>query len=222
MKLGPAILTAALCLALTLPAAADEGAAAQSVRDAQAPFEALKMAAGLARWGREHRDPFALVEAARVRLSTPLQFVGRSPDGVGGARPEPTGEDEIAKAWLDEAEAMAGGDPRVAGLVKELRATGYKGRIGGPKVSFSRLPAGAAHRYSEAFAGNRPAVVYVEGDGDTDLILTVTSPDGAVACADRAPGDVKLCAWRPAGGGAYRVEVSNRGRVDNRYAFSTN
>ena len=157
-----------------------------------------------------------------VRLATPLQFVGRSPQGAGGAKQEPTGQDEIAKAWIEEAEAMAGPDPRAAGLIRDLRATGYKGRIGGPRVSFSRLPAGGAHRYSEAFAASRPAVVYVEGDGDTDLVLTVISPDGAVACADRAPGDVKLCAWRPSGAGAYRVEVANRGSVDNRYAFSTN
>jgi hypothetical protein len=212
---------ALLALPVLAPARADDAAAPDSMREAAAPYETLRLAAGLARWGREHRDPWALAQAARIRLSAGVQEVERMREGSAAADRLLDG-DSLATAWLAEAEALGGADPRLSALIEDIRTTAYKGRIGGPRVSFSSLPAGQTHRYGEPFDSGFPAVVYVEGDGDTDLALTVRGPDGATACTDRAPGDMKLCAWRPAKSGRYEVEVSNRGKVDNRYAFSTN
>ncbi len=179
-------------------------------------FQILRLSAELARAGRDRRDPWALATAARLRRETPLQFVARegadSPDNAWDA----------SDAWLDEAMALGGSDPRLASFVEDVRAITFKGRQGGPKVSTARLGAGLSHRFGESFEAGRPAVVFLEGDGDTDLSLSVKGPNGQTACSDSSPGDVKLCAWTPERRGGYAVEVLNRGRVANRYALATN
>lgn len=177
-------------------------------------FKALRLSAELARWGRENRDPWALAAAARLRRDTPLQFVRRE---QGDAEPA-----DITARWLEEASAMAGEDPRLASFLEDVRAMAFKGRQGGPRVSTGRVPAGLSHRFAERFEPGRPAVVYLEGDGDTDLTLQVRAPGGGIACQDASPGDVKMCSWTAREGGGYAVEVLNRGRVENRYALATN
>jgi hypothetical protein len=147
-----------------------------------------------------------------------VQDIVRAPDGAAAAAPA----EDLSEAWLDQAESMGGDDPRLAALVKDVREIRFKGRSGGPQVSKARVGPGATHRYGERFEIGRPAVVYVEGDGDTDLMLRVLGPTGDTACAENGPGDVKLCAWTALRSGSYAVEVLNRGRVVNAYAFATN
>jgi hypothetical protein len=184
----------------------------------KAPFEALKLSQELARAGHAHRDPWSLVVAARIRKLTPLQDSARAPDR---GKPDASARDQV-EAWLAEAEELGGDDPRISGLVREVRGMSFKGRTGGPQVSKARLAPGAIHQYGEIFQIGRPAVVYIEGDGDTDLTLVVRDPFGGPACVQGGPGDVKMCAWNASRGGRYAVEVRNPGRVDNAYALATN
>jgi hypothetical protein len=186
--------------------------------EVKAPFEALRLSQELARAGHAHRDPWSLVVAARIRKLTPLQDSARAPEN---GKVDPQARDQV-ETWLAEAEALGGDDPRVAGLVREVRAMSFKGRSGGPQVSKARLGPGGIHQYGEIFQIGRPAVVYVEGDGDTDLTLLVRDPSGGAACVQGGPGDVKMCAWTASRGGRYAVEVRNPGRVDNAYALATN
>lgn len=212
----PAVIAAAV-LAVSGSFAAVAGD--DPLTDARAPFDALRLSAELAREGKAKSDPWALVVAARLRKQVPTRDIARSPEGAAGqAAATP---DDVAK-WLDQAEQLGGDDPRLAALVKEVRETSFKGRAGGPQVSKAKVGPGGTHRYGESFEIGRPAVVYVEGDGDTDLLLRVTGPSGDMACAENGPGDVKLCAWTALRSGRYAVEVLNRGRVDNAYAFATN
>jgi hypothetical protein len=215
MKKRISQILAAVSLAMVGTIAADAGP--DPLHDARAPFDTLRLSTELARTGKAKSDPWALVVAARLRKQTPTRDAARSPEG-GEALTAPDAADQ----WLDEAESMGGDDPRLAALVKEVRATSFKGRAGGPQVSKARVGPGATHRYGERFEIGRPAVVYVEGDGDTELGLRVTGPTGDTACVDAGPGDVKLCAWTALRTGRYAVEVLNRGRVDNAYAFATN
>jgi len=203
----------AAAAALALVAAA-EPASSPAPADGMAAFQSLKLSAELARWGRAHRDPWALATAARLRRETPVQFVRRDGDDPDVA--------DVSEAWLEEALALGQADPRLASFVEDVRAIAFKGRQGGPRVSTGRLGAGLSHRFAEKFQPGRPSVVYIEGDGDTDLTLQVSAPSGAVACADSSPGDVKMCSWTAREGGGYAVEVLNRGRVENRYALATN
>jgi hypothetical protein len=215
MKTG-AVLLAGLCAAAL--GAVAVVAAPDPLTETRAPFDALRLSAELARQGHLQHDAWALLVAARMRRLTPVRPVARTPEG---GRGESAPRDE-AEAWLAEAMDLSGDDPRIASLAREVRGLGFKGRNGGPQLSRARLGPGAAHRYGELFQIGRPAVVYVEGDGDTDLTLVVRDPAGAPACIQGGPGDVKLCAWTAARGGAYAVEVRNPGRVENAYALATN
>lgn len=206
---------------MLLVAAATPGHAQQAVGDdrafeaAAAPFEERMLAARLARWGLAQEDPHALITAARMRLSAPFTPVER---GTTTGAPV----SNSASGWLDAAERLSGGDPRLTALIADLRATGSKGRLGGPRVSMARVGGGLVNRYREPFRPTTPAVVYVEGDGDTDLTLTVRAPGGAVVCREDGRGDLKMCVWTPTGAGQHLIEVSNAGAVDNAYSLATN
>lgn len=187
----------------------------QDLEAVVAPFEDRMLAARLARWGLAQEDPHALITAARMRRSAPVTPVER------GTPPDTTVPDPVT-GWLDAAERLSGGDPRLAGLIADVRATGTKGRLGGPRVSLARVGGGSVDRYREPFRPTAPAVVYVEGDGDTDLTLTVRAPGGTVVCREEGRGDLKMCVWTPTGVGQHLIEVSNAGAVDNAYSLATN
>ncbi|GAW40278.1 hypothetical protein SH203_00675 [Brevundimonas sp. SH203] len=216
---GPTVAQALSAPALQVDAATEAAAA---------PFETLELSARLARLGRERGDPWLLATAARLRLSTAApvrtaQSEPAEPASPGGAV-DPSDEGtwpQIAEVWLDEAQMLAEGDAQVLAFIAAIRAQEYKGRTGGPLVSLARLPAGQAHVFRERFAPGRPAVVYVEGDGDAPLAVTVKAGKGMV-CQAAGPGDVKLCAWTAHEPGDYQVEVRNLGAAANRYAYGTN
>jgi hypothetical protein len=185
------------------------------IDSAPPPFEDMMLAARLARWGTDHDDPVALVMAARLRQATDQTRVERV-DGHAATYPGPV------ERWLTEAESLAGGDPRVADLIAEVRATGFKGRSGGPRVSLGTVRPRARNSYVERFEPARTAVVYVEGDGDTDLELVVREADGTAVCTRDEPGDIKMCVWTPTRSGGHTVEIRNDGMINNAYSLATN
>lgn len=193
-------------------------AAPDPLAETRMPFDALKLSTELARTGHAQHDAWSLAVAARIRRLTPVQEVARAPEG--GAADHATAD--VTEAWLAEAMDIGGDDPRILSLVKEVRGLSFKGRNGGPQLSRARLGPGGQHRYGELFQIGRPAVVYVEGDGDTDLTLIVRDAGGVPACIQGGPGDVKLCAWTAGRAGPYAVEVRNPGQVENAYALATN
>lgn len=195
-----------------------------------APFEALELSARLARLGEEAGDPWLLATAARIRMSRSVRLgtltAESAPEPIPGTQPSvPVTSAEVwpdaARGWLDEAERLADDDPAVLSYVATIRALEFKGRTGGPLVSLSRLGGGQRQSFAERFVPGRPAVVYVEGDGDAALGVTVTT-QGRTVCQNLAPGDVKLCTWTATAPGDYLVEVRNLGKATNRYAYGTN
>lgn len=162
-------------------------------------FAQMRLATELARAGEAAKDPLLLLAAARLRARA-------------GASDDP----RIAE-WSARATALGGDDPRIASQVADLSAEATKGRAAGPRVRTARIVGGGAHSFVETFKAGQPAVIYIEGDGDTDLTLTVGS-----ACRDQTPGDVKICAWTPVRSEQVRVEIGNRGRIDNRVILGTN
>lgn len=179
------------------------GAAPSTQVDARAAFDTLRLSAQVARAGIARRDPVLLLAAARLRRSAPINLA--------------SGAADRSAEWIERAEALGGDDPRIAGLVADLRAEGSKGRADGPRVSQAVLAGGERRAFAETFRAGRPAVVYIEGDGDTDLMLKVGR-----TCRDIGPGDVKICAWTPARSERVTVEIGNPGRVENRVILGTN
>lgn len=196
-----------------------------------APFEALELSARLARLGQARSDPWLLATAARIRASSPTRIRedGASNDEM--KQDAAHGGDGVSSTidtwngavghWLDEAERLAEGDATALAYIASVRSLEFKGRTGGPLVSLSRLGGGQSQSFSERFTPGRPAVVYVEGDGDAPLSVGV-SAGGVSVCQSNGPGDVKLCTWTSRSPGDYRVEVRNLGTAANRYAYGTN
>jgi len=203
---------AALCAA---PAVCAPGQAAPA--PLPPGFGELKASHALASLARRDRDPWGLAIAARLRAGAS----GAVRAEAGEAHVEAADLRREAEDWLDQAERWGQGDPRLLSLVRDIRGEAPKGRLGGPRVSTARLGGGGRHRYAEPFIAGVPAVVYLEGDGDAALGLTVSAANGRVAC-QQAGEDAKLCAWTPRASETYQVEVANAGPVEARYALGTN
>lgn len=185
--------------AMLLTAASNGGATSASDGGATAAFDTLRLSAEIARAGEAAHDPLLLIAAARLRARA-------------GTQDDPRGGE-----WLARASAIGGDDPRIASLVADLRAETRKGRSAGPRVTQALIGGGRQHSFVETFRAGQPAVVYIEGDGDTNLTLRV-----GTACRDIRPGDVKICAWTPVKSEVVRVEIGNAGKVDNRVILGTN
>ncbi len=196
MRIAALVLSATLLIGAA-PDRAPERAAAQ------AAFETLRLSAELARAGSAAHDPLLLIAAARLRT----QAAVRSDAGAA----------ERVDEWLNAAEAHGADDPRIAGLVADVRAMASKGRADGPRVTQQLIRGGERRSFVETFRAGQPAVVYVEGDGDTHLTLTVGS-----ACRDVGPGDVKICSWTPTRSERVTVEIGNAGSVQNRVIMGMN
>jgi hypothetical protein len=72
------------------------------------------------------------------------------------------------------------------------------------------------------FQAGQPAVVVVQGDGDTPLALVVLDAHGKRVAADAVNVDRPAVRWTPASAEPYQVKVVNRGGVPNRFLLRTN
>jgi hypothetical protein len=188
-----AVLAVALGAFAPPPAGEDGGAA----------LDAYRLSAELSRAASRSHDPYLLLAAARLRRSVEVTADDGAPDR--------------ALEWLDQAQALGAEDLRVLDMAQEIRSELRKGRAQGPHIRAASLKAGERTSFVETFKPGANAVVYVEGDGDTDLTLRV-----GTACRDDGPGDVKICAWKPARAAQVRIEIGNSGRVENRVIIGTN
>jgi hypothetical protein len=110
-----------------------------------------------------------------------------------------------------------------AGLaVPALTPPVQAGADGGPKVGTKVVRAYATDSFVVKFTGGAPAMVYVEGDGDTDLDLYVFDETGKLIGADEDDTDVCLVTWTPRRTGMFTIRVVNRGALSNRYTIVTN
>jgi hypothetical protein len=73
-----------------------------------------------------------------------------------------------------------------------------------------------------AFQANKPAVVEVQGDGDSPLAVVVLDPAGKRVAIDTRNPDHPTARWTPATAGLYQIKVVNRGGVPNHFHLKTN
>ncbi|MFN0314975.1 MAG: PPC domain-containing protein [Burkholderiales bacterium] len=64
-----------------------------------------------------------------------------------------------------------------------------------------------------------PVLVYLSGDGDTDLDLSLVDSRGGKVCQSQDDSDNELCVFVPEEEGTYRILVINHGRMSNQYAL---
>jgi hypothetical protein len=76
--------------------------------------------------------------------------------------------------------------------------------------------------YKVAFKPGKPAVVLVQGDGDTALSLVILDPQGKRVTSDSKNGDKPSVRWTPTTDEPYQIKIYNRGGVPNRFLLRTN
>jgi hypothetical protein len=109
-----------------------------------------------------------------------------------------------------------------AGLVGlALAGAAAAGAPGGPVRRVSTVQGFHVRTFRLAFTPGTPAVVAVQGDGDTALSLVVLDALGRRVTAARS-GDSPAARWAATDAGPYQVKVYNRGGVPNRFLLRTN
>lgn len=171
-------------------------------------------AAELAQWGREHRDPGALIMAARLLAEVPVR--------AGGDAPILTPD-----ALLDEAAGFAQGSQAVLDAVARLKAAGTRGVLSspfgrGPVFTVKQIEPRETYWFEVEAKGGEVLRVAAIGDGDTDINLTVRDAGGTLVCRDGFGDHYPVCTTQPRADGRMRVDIVNRGAVWTRVQILTN
>ena len=135
------------------------------------------------------------------------------------------GNKHEVSAILNRAKTLAVGRQDLLAMVTDVEAMTAKGilpRSLAGQIDWQRVAAGHTDVYDLPFQGGTEAIVYIEGDGDTDLDLYVYDQNGNRICSDTDYTDQLICSWTPRWTGNFRIKVVNRGNVWNEYGFVTN
>lgn len=181
-------------------------------------MERIFQSGRLLRYGREAGNPLALLLAAQM-----LRESGAEPFRLKGGD-APLREDAAFPSPLklaEEAKTLAKGDENTLRLIDNFLATREKGRENGPLFEISQLEANGTDAFAAIrFAGRKRAEIYVEGQGELDLI--VQDAQGQVICRETRNAPVVYCWWNQLRDGVVKVEIINRTGSANTYRLVTN
>ena len=235
---GPGAATRRLCVAVFLGlgalSVANARAFAQDVAPPQADtllarqiraLEDITLAHRLAVYGQRAGKPLALITAADILLanpSRPLASIDPDTIGAGPVLPEPA-------RLLAAARGLAQGDQALLAIIQPLERAaaqvvrgGPRGSARGPRQLYGRVAASSKREHTVEFRGREPAVVYVSGDGDSDLDVFVYDGAGQLVASSVGPRDECVVRWTPERQGSFRVEIRNVGAAPNWYWMATN
>lgn len=184
--------------------------------DALSVLDQVELSNRLARYGRERSDPYALIEAARIRLMATGQRAVGTADVVAG--------NTSVADLLVSAEALAPDNTAVRAQVASVRSIVLRAVPRGlSDIRTARRSARpkAGDRQQMTFAGREPAVVYIEGEADAYLNLAVYDDLNNLIC-ERADNVAARCEWRPSWTGAFLVEIRNSADSEIEYVLAAN
>ena len=211
------VLTAAPARAQGVPQQGTDTTLARQVR----ALEDITLAHRLAVYGTRERRPTALVAAAEILLANPGRpLVSIDPDTIAAAAiiPDP-------RRLLRNARALAAGDDRMLAIIQRLERVAAdvpRGSARGPRQLYGRVAGAEKREHVVEFRGREPAVVYVSGDGDSDLDVFVYDGAGQLVASATGPRDECIVRWTPDRQLPFRVEVRNVGGAPNWYWMATN
>lgn len=221
-------LAAALLIAgsaMAAPASAQGGSVLQATDTALArqirAMENIALAHRLGVYGQRSRQALPLIAAAEILLDHPTRPLAPPPtdqDTTGAVIPD-------AARLLASARAIASGNDRILALLPALerRARSIdRGSSRGPRQLYAQVASSTRREHTVEFRGGEPAVIYVSGDGDSDLDLFVYDEAGQVVASATGPRDECVVRWQPERQGRFRVEVRNLGPAPNWYWMATN
>jgi hypothetical protein len=191
--------------------------------------------------GREGKQPALLLAAAQMRITLEKTLRQRgatkvaSTTGTDKSLYDPkmlieeaaklafeTDNDRVVKmaARLAEDDVIGLGDKALADQIRR-RYPVAMGAGGGPVVDAGFLPACEVVAYQIAFKGGEAAKVFVDGEAQADLVVTVLliTPEGEAKVASSS-GD--YLEWVPDETQMFKIVIENRGEGGTRYSFVTN
>lgn len=210
--------------ALLVPAsiAAQDPGAAAAASAAVTQVQRLDTAAQLAAYGREMKDPYAMIAAARMEMAVAPASADYKPVAKSGAKDAHVGDHKAhGTAYLDEATAMARGDKTILAAIDSTRS-GVRGATCGCKIGYYRAQAGDVHRYTISFRGNELAELLIVGDGYSDLDVAIYNQYGKLVKSDNGSSTRAYASWYPSTTAPYMIEVSNVGSNVSTYRLTTN
>ena len=164
-------------------------------------------AAKVAAWGRAHRDPGALIMAARILAEVPV-------------RTQDTANEPAiltADALLNEAAGFAEGNQAVLDAIAVLRGVKRGVRSSpfgqGPIFMVREIRARETWGFDVEARGGEVLRVAAIGDGDTNIDMSVRDADGAVVCRDGFGDHYPVCTVARTQAGKMRVDIVNRGAI---------
>lgn len=95
------------------------------------------------------------------------------------------------------------------------------GNVAGPVVRYEQVDGRGTDVYEFRFVGGAPAVIWLEGDGSTDIDCYVFDAAGTLIGSDNGASDKCLLQWTPRSTATFRLEVRNLGRIANSYELHT-
>ncbi len=98
----------------------------------------------------------------------------------------------------------------------------HAGSVDGARKRVGTVQGFKVQTYKLAFNPGEPAIVRVQGDGDTELSLVILDPKGKRVAADSNSSDKLSVRWTPKNSEPYQIKIYNRGGVPNRFLLRTN
>jgi len=194
------------------------------VSEAGQGVQALVLASQLAAWGREAKDPVALISAARIaqQVATTERKLVKAP-----AEAAPAGETaEVkggailsAEALLQEARELSGGQASLLALADATAAAkGTKGHRGGALEFTERVRGNATDVYSDLrFRAREEAEVAVIGDSRSDLDCYVYDENNNLIDSDTDSTSTCALQWTPRWNGSFTLKIKNLGSRSSEY-----
>ena len=190
---------------------------------ADEPIARLQMASDLLAFGRNTKDPLALIVAARIMKALGGTEADLKPEGrAATVSAQKSGQPVSADSILVEARDLAKGEKIANLLIDETAAMGTTAGAGQPKTHQDTVQPAATDVYSIVFSGGQLAEAGIAGDGDSDLDLLVYDENDHLVCRSTGSSDREYCRWWPRWTGPFRIEIQNLGTVSNLYRVATN
>jgi hypothetical protein len=187
--------------------------------------EAIALARRLASLGERTRSAMALAAAAQIILDNPTSPLLTTDSAASGVPRADTPRALDATALIAEARALAGSDPVLAQLLSRLASqarTVSRGTRTGPRQLYQQIVGNSRLTYAVRFIAQTPAIVYVSGDGESNLELAVYDDRGHLLASDVTRSGDCFVKWKPERSGTYRIEVRNRRDSPDWYLLVTN
>ena len=186
------------------------------------PVARLQMSSDLLAFGRDSKDPLALIVAARIMKTIGGNEAGMKPEGRGVTdNPQKPGQPVTPDTILVEARDLAKGDKLANLLIDEAGAMRSDGAAV-LKTHQDTVQTGATDAYTVVYNGGQLAEAGIAGDGASDLDLLVYDENDHLVCRSASSSDREYCQWWPRWTGPFRIEIQNLGATPNFYRVATN